>query len=364
MDTLIYSDVHHDDYTNGLTLDDTVAVEDAITQYAINNNISNVLFLGDWYRATNPTRKVIAAAEESWKKRSDQGITTIVLVGNHDRWTKSALSGHSYISALQFTNDLKNIHVVDKLDNFGFIDGGVKMLAIPSGFEGQDYSIHINPPPDIVLFHALVTGSMLAHGGSVSNGIAPEILFKTGGVLMLGGDNHTPQDLSHVVGAPTRYVGAPLQHNWNDRGQDRGFLHLNWTDRENFVINHVSTRSPQFVRINIPANNEMEAVTKIYAEISKLNGPGIFDITLIGKNVGSINIQFIEDSIRDNVRRAKINVDRTYEKIEVAAGISEAHTPEDKWSTYVSGGAKIGQLNPSTLAEMGKWAIQEARKVV
>jgi hypothetical protein len=64
------------------------------------------------------------------------------------------------------------------------------------------------------------------------------------------------------------------------------------------------------------------------------------------------------------VRRAKINIDRTYEKIEVAAGISEAQTPEDKWYTYVTGGIKLGQLNPTTLAEMGKWAIQEARKAV
>jgi len=365
MDALIYSDIHHDEYTNGLTLDDTIAVEDAITQYALDNKIGHILFLGDWYRATNPTRKVIAAAEDAWKRRSDRGITTLVLVGNHDRWTKSALSGHSYVSALQFLNDLKNVHVIDKLDNFGFNDSGIKILAIPSGFEGQDYSQHINPPPDITIFHALVSGSMLAHGGSVSSGVAPQELFKTGAALILGGDNHTPQDLTGMVGVPTRYVGAPLQHSWGDRGQTRGFWHLRWHNRnEEFALNFIQTSAPQFLRTNILANTEIEAVAKIYSKISELNGPGILDITLIGKNVGSMNIKYIEDSIRDNVRRIKIGIDRTFEKVEVVDGISQANTPEDKWLTYISGGAKIGQLNPATLAEMGKWAIQEARKVV
>ncbi|KKM04803.1 hypothetical protein LCGC14_1760500, partial [marine sediment metagenome] len=44
MDFLAYSDIHHDEYKNGITLEDTIAIEDAITQYAVDHNIRHIIF--------------------------------------------------------------------------------------------------------------------------------------------------------------------------------------------------------------------------------------------------------------------------------------------------------------------------------
>ena len=58
-------------------------------------------------------------------------------------------------------------------------------------------------------------------------------------------------------------------------------------------------------------------------------------------------------------------VDKTFERIEVVQGISEAKTPEDKWNMFVADGkaAGIEEMDPKLLSEIGTWAIQEAKKL-
>ena len=113
LEFIAYSDIHHDDYKNGVTLQDAIDVENAITSYAVTNGIKNIFFLGDWYRATNPLQKVIKEAENTWKVRSDSGIITHVLPGNHDRYTKSPNSEHAFAAVNIFSSDWKNILVYE-----------------------------------------------------------------------------------------------------------------------------------------------------------------------------------------------------------------------------------------------------------
>jgi hypothetical protein len=193
---LVYADVHHDSYTNGITLTDTIAVEDQITQYAVDHHISHVLFLGDWYRASNPLRHVIAEAEAAWKRRSDAGIVTLVIVGNHDRATKSVVSDHAFVSAAIFKQDLKNVIVVDKAMVVPLNDQ-VNIICIPAGHEYGAMELPIPIGFNVVLFHGMLTGSVFARGGSASNKLDPRVLSRFKAQLVLGGDNHTPQDLTN-----------------------------------------------------------------------------------------------------------------------------------------------------------------------
>lgn len=370
MQFLAYSDIHHDDYSNGMTEEDVVSVEDQITQYAINNHINTVFFLGDWYRATNPNRGVIAQAESSWKRRSDVGIKTYVLVGNHDRWTKAIHSGHAFVAANIFKNDLENIVVYDTVEELQ-IDN-VRFLCIPSGHENVEQLSNYRRPDNcilVALFHGLLAGSALANGATASGGIHPNILRNIGANFIFGGDNHTQQRLDDLLGCSSMYLGAPLQHNWGDRGQKRGFWHIT-IDPGNYNYNpqFVPTIHPRFIRTKIDAKNEMDAVMKITQIMNQElygNSPGIVEVTLIGQYAGSINTNIIEQNLGHlNLRRFKLSVDRMYEKLEVAKGVSNLDKPEDKWAHFVSNGAQTKNLNPSLLSDMGKWAIQEARKIL
>lgn len=370
MQFLVYSDIHHDCYNNGITLDDTINIENQITQYAIDNNIQYILFLGDWYRATNPVQRAIKAAEATWKDRSTYGITTIALVGNHDRETKSALSNHAFQSANIFNNDLKNVRVIEDVQRFEL--EGVHFFCIPSGYERHPMVtnfVNDHYCPLVVLFHGLVAGSALARGSSASSGIHPNILRKLEADYIIGGDNHTPQDLTELLGCPSRYVGAPLQHNWGDREQSRGFWHMNYEHLNKHPIlntGFISSIAPRFVRKKLEAINDMDAVMKLTALLQhELQGnEGIVEITFIGKYANSLNIELLENAIKQyRARKCRIIIDRTYEKIQIVPGVSESIQPEDKWNAWVNG-INTKELNPSLLSEMGKWAIQEARRII
>jgi len=362
---IAYSDIHHDEYNNGVTEVDVASVEDQITQYAMDNTINIVFFLGDWFRATNPTRSVIASAEACWKKRSDAGIKTIVLVGNHDRWTKSALSGHAFVSAGIFSYDLENVSVIEKPQPI--IINNVEFFMIPSGYEYSDEVKNYQSTRDrftTVMFHGLLAGSALVNGGSASSGVQPEVLRKLNANLIIGGDNHTHQRLDHILECPSLYVGATMQHSWGDRGQDRGFLDVTIADSGKFNFSFVHSKSPRFIRTKIPAINEMDAIIKIENALSQqLKGnAGIVEITLIGKNMQNIDIDRITTAFDEsNIRRLRIIADKTFEKLEVAAGLSKAATYEEKWRLFVAG-VDTKEFNPILLERMGQWAIQEAKR--
>ena len=362
---LAYSDIHHDDYASGLTEDDVVSIEDQITQYAINNQITTIFFLGDWYRATNPNRSVIAKAEASWKRRSDAGVVTHVLVGNHDRWTKAIHSGHAFVAADIFKTDLEHVKVYDTVGELQLHD--IRFLCLPSGHENVERVTSYRNDrsgPLVVLFHGLVAGSALANGATASGGVYPDILRNLGANLILGGDNHTHQRLDDLLGCPSMYLGAPLQHNWGDRGQRRGFWCIKVGEGAS-VFEFIETVHPKFIRTKVDAKNEMDAVMKITQLVTTelRGGQGIVEITLIGEYAGSLNTEIIEKNLGHlPLRRFKLSIDRMYEKLEVARGVSDLERPEDKWAHFVSTGAQTKDMDPIMLAEMGKWALQEARK--
>lgn len=363
---IAYSDIHHDDYNNGVTEDDVVAVEEQITQYAIQNGINTIFFLGDWYRATNPNRSVIASAEASWRKRSGLGVKTYVLVGNHDRWTKSAISGHAFVSAGIFNNDLANVEVIDHVATLEF--GNVLFLLVPSGHENSEAVLNFRHPRActvVVLFHGLLAGSALANGGSASSGIHPDVLRNLQAHLVLGGDNHTHQRLDNLIGCPSYYVGATLQHNWGDRGQKRGFLDVSVAGEGQATVTFIPSNSPRFIRTKVPAINEMDAICKIQEIMnSSLEGnPGIIEVTLLGKNVLNINAETVENAVLQlGARRARIILDKTFEKVELAPGMNEAVSAEEKWTLHVQH-TNTKELNPTLLGQMGRWAIEQAKRL-
>jgi len=359
---LAYADIHHDEYKNGITLQDTIDVENQITEYALDHGIKYVFFAGDWFRATNPLQRVIKSAEASWKKRSDCGVTTIAIPGNHDRETKLATSSHAFEAVNIFNNDMKNVFVYGNVHTINI--GGVNFVLIPSGHSNLEISKPANDCPTVVVFHDMVAGSYLSSGMASESGIKPDIINNLNPVCALGGDNHTPQNINNVI-TNGLYLGAPLQHTWGDSGQNRGFYHIK-IDGDRAVVNKCITRSPKFVKMVISAaSSELDVLLNIMSELPKVTGgsEGIIEVTIVGRESKNYDTDFIERKIIESgARRARVIVDRSLNRTGFTP--STLTKPEDKWTAYLSlpNLAGMNDLDVTLLSEIGKWAIDEARK--
>ena len=114
----------------------------------------------------------------------------------------------------------------------------------------------------------------------------------------------------------------------------------------------------------VPVKNEIDVLCGAAEELQKLNGrPGIVELTLVGGE--NVDRDFVHKNLKEtfNIRSLKIAIDRTRERLTLVPGLTEAKTPEDKWTTYI-GTSDTNGLDPSILTEVGKWAIQEAKNVV
>ena len=124
------------------------------------------------------------------------------------------------------------------------------------------------------------------------------------------------------------------------------------------------------MRVKTVATTDVEVLCKIFEILGReLDGnPGIVDVSLIGRSAGDMNLEFIEKNIRDNksfeLRDLRVSVDRTFERVQIAPNMQALETAEDKWAAYVAVGAgpSMEGLRPTMLSDMGKWALQEARK--
>jgi len=362
LEFLATSDIHHDDYKNGITLADTIAVEDEITQYAINHSINLVIFAGDLYRSTNPLHHVINAAEAAWKRRSDVGIVTFAMPGNHDYFTKSITSGHAFASVNIFSTDLKNVTVVDKVQILNV--QGINFLFVPAGHV-TTLPQPTNAAPTVIVFHDLIAGSYLSGGRPADDGIDVSEINKVGAILVLGGDNHIPQSLSKIIPSGF-YLGAPLQHNWGDRDQNRGFWHIKITTDGKPIVHStlIPTNSPKFIRITMPAcTTDVETIMALQHKLNEYtNRSAIIEVTLIGDKTININQEVVKNAILElGHRSVRIILSQVMTKIElIPQSISQ---PEDKWNYFVTNTTNV-DLDINLLSKIGTWAISEARKII
>lgn len=277
-----YSDIHHHEYTNGVTGDDVERMEQEFTDLCKEVGAHFWIFGGDRFLSRNPLDISRKRADTALKNRRGEGI---VLVGNHDRWTKSPHSGHNmYVVGLY---DIPNIFVFDKIGGYHQIYNGCKVAfhALPAGHKASPTSFVFNHDTDfnICLFHDIVKGSKYTNGIVAPEGISPGLLDLPEFAIVLGGDNHQPQDLglTNTLGV---YIGAPMQHNWGDVGSDRGYLIVDlWNDNGKITrkIEYRPSSSPRFLREEIRLSND-EDLSNFVTSIGSRWKNNIVRITFTG----------------------------------------------------------------------------------
>jgi DNA repair exonuclease SbcCD nuclease subunit len=363
LDLIGYSDIHHAPWGNGLTEDDLLKVEDLVLAECLSTKSDFYLFGGDMYLSKHPEGWIRDAADEKMVQKSKARLWGVYDVGNHDRDSKNMASYHALLHAKNFPEDLKYITVLDTRTRATIRTNGkrVDVHGIPAG---HGHTLGMEPflfdseaDFNICVFHDLMTGTRLGSGVPVRDGIPPELLDLPQFDLVLGGDNHVHQELP-LKRVPGWYIGAPVQHNWGDSGQERGIMHLHLTKKNKnkqakVEMRRIFPEAPKFVHLT--AHMAPSGMSEFNPADFKNN---VVKISVDGPRecLDSLDIPAIEVTLRNQygARSVKMIVEPNSVFSAIIPEIINCKTPFDDWQTYLSSNkVEVGSLDKKRLLEMG-----------
>jgi DNA repair exonuclease SbcCD nuclease subunit len=291
MRLLFFSDIHYAQYSSGVTLEDVENVEKAITECAVKERVDLVLFGGDRFLSHTPPDYVRLVADRCQRDRNDLGIVTFSLIGNHDWWGKSSVTGHSnrFVQSL-WPDRHPNLVIMDAPTTYQHPKLPQLLIhAVPASFHIADASFAIDPAKhNILVFHDLLMGAIIdvQTQYAAPRGIHIGALDRPEFDCVLGGDVHIPQKLPF---AQTRggYCGSPIQQSRRDRGGENGWLLIELesdfsksAQERKFSSTFVSSPCPRFVECGfdrIPTPEQVEEVIDVhYGDVCQGNIVTVF----------------------------------------------------------------------------------------
>lgn len=365
VEILAYSDIHFHQYANGVTIQDVVDVENQIIQIAKDRSPDIIIFCGDRYLSRNPTTETMLAAMKSLRRVASLGIQVIILVGNHDRATKSPYSEHSFGIVPLFSSEMPNVTVLDKLGSIRHVtdtDVTVEFHSIPAGHKLTDADLAVHRADfRVALFHDIVRGSKYVNGMAAPEGVSPALLDKSIYNLVLGGDNHQPQDLD-FTNTRGLYIGAPLQHNWGDYGSERGCVYVTLLD-DSVNVERIQLKYPIFVKDEAVINSDKD-IQDFIANIGDKWKNNIVKCTLTGRAdvFSGLQVSKLHDKLKakTGARSIKLNFEHVVEVLLLTA-IKNTGTPTDEWLDYVrSKSEEFTEVNRKKLEAIGTEIILDA----
>jgi DNA repair exonuclease SbcCD nuclease subunit len=372
-----YSDIHHHEYSNGVTGADVEAVEDEFLALCQKEQVDFWVFCGDRFLSRNPQDISRRRADAALKKKAESGIPGIVLVGNHDRWTKSPHSEHNYYNISMYPNDLKGIHIMDEISQITLLakNRAVNFYAIPAGHKAENAQFKINKNNlNICLFHDIVKGSVYTNGITAPEGVDPGYLDVPDFDIVLGGDNHQPQDL-HFTNTTGYYIGAPMQHNWGDYGTKRGYLFLECPLNEPIITRYVESSAPKFLKEEVELKSD-DDLTNFMKNLGTRWQNNIVRVTFAGKSnvLAGIQVPKLNDKLLAASKARLVHTSIEHQTMVVGAqsiglqvsfgtptAIVHPPTPDQEWREYINfKSADFAGLDVKRVEQIGIDLIIEA----
>jgi len=230
-------------------LQDSLDCISQIGEYAVNNDIDTVLFGGDLFheRKHVPTQTLNLVHKELCRMAAD-GINLYMITGNHDQYDAEGVWDSLSVlrdSAIRVWDvGWHNIPVGDKklaVLAIPYIEDSERLKTVLDREAlGRDPSL-----PSIFFGHLGLNDAMAQNDFIYRNPVELSIkdlhpeCFDAGFI----GHFHIHQGLGHGF----YYIGAPIQHNWADKGQDRGFIVY---DIETKEAHRVLLDTPKFVEVD------------------------------------------------------------------------------------------------------------------
>ena len=363
-----YSDIHYDNYSNGVTLQDVYNVDAEIRDYIKDTKPDFWLFGGDRFLSRNPYDIVRQFADVALKEKNDVagkkpscGIPGIITIGNHDQADKKLNSTHTCGHVKFYPNDLNNIKVLDTCRTYVLNIDGIEVCihAVPAG------QIELYKPDtakkhdyDICVFHDMLIGSKMTNGSKAITGFDRSKLDISFFDAVIGGDVHTHQDLN-FHNTKAFYIGAPMQHNWGDKNDIRGFIHVT-LDKQVVNLKHIESRSPKFKDFNIQIDKIEDLLTWVQASKSSLNNNVIkIVIQTSNLNLSGIKISQWQDKLTEVSGARQIKLITRF--INTTIQTQQTAKPDTiEWQEYVAAtGINTAGLDTQVLINKGLEFIQK-----
>lgn len=370
---LAYTDIHYHHYTNGITLADVEAVEDEMLQKAIELKVDFILFGGDRYMSRNPMYEAAFASDRMLKKISDSGIPWLGLIGNHDRTTKNDFKLYTLKHIGMYGKDLSGLTIMDERKAYCFptkSGHSVAIHAVPAGHAPDNFHVDKNIDFNICLFHAIILGSSYHNGTIAGDGLSVSLFDKKGFDLVLAGDNHKRQEIKGLTDCPGYYIGAPMQHNWGDEGDSRGFqlftlegVHQgkpNWgekipTWRNSPRSTWIPSHTPKFMRVDW-VTDDIEKLSFAAANGTSDWKNNIIKLTVSGPSdvLNDLDISLWKTKLKDMSKARAIDIKLKYNILPTTAPIETVVSDADEWRSFLATKTStLEQIDTAYLEKLG-----------
>lgn len=258
---------------NGMNsrLADILSCFDSMREHCLENGITDVLLLGDIFHVRGRIETTVYnAVYRTLKKFPDQGINLMMMVGNHDQAVKDG-EEHALEPFKEFAKVIDKPQLI-RLD-------GLYVWAIPyihdpellkKEIQRGKWELHemFSDNPGSWEEHGCPKQLMALHTGLDGAGVGSiNYIMKEPLTLediqpddwdwVAMGHYHKPQFLADNV----FYIGAPIQHNFGDEGDPRGFMVLD-TDSTDEPVSFfdLTDIQPKFRTIEIDHPSDLEGL--------------------------------------------------------------------------------------------------------
>jgi len=331
MKILAFSDLHAhkfadfsevDDITGNSRFTNILKCLDYMKNYALENKITHVLFMGDLYhkRKTVETT-VFNLTFNKIEELAACGLHITMLRGNHDMENNSHTAQHS----LEAFKQIENVKVLDTFEPFDLPETDITVYpapycddkeAIKKAIDSYAYTTVNEGLEDksILMFHLGITGAFVG-----KSSYAMQDAFTIGDLMphafrfVAGGHYHRYQDLGGYEHA--FYAGAPIQGNFNDEGEDKGFVVL---DMETGTKEFQPIPNPKFMTIEVDELND-----EVLAELEEKTKGNYVRYRVPANQAHELAEKLPEDSKHrlevqkdyDGEKRIDVDIDDSYEEI-------------------------------------------------
>jgi DNA repair exonuclease SbcCD nuclease subunit len=249
MKILIYSDIQFNPWRefseilpNGRNsrFQDQLNVQQEIFEYAISSDVELVIHTGDLFETLSERidKQVFLTVFDYFVQFSKAGVATILLVGNHDKIRK----GETDYTILSPFREIDNVLVIDSPVTQVVDD--TSLVFIPHtrekfGLEVKNQIKAVKTKHKYLFSHQGVTGAIVGPRDEI---LKDEYTINDFGVsffeYVFNGHYHKPQTLG---GGKFRGVGSPIQRDFGERADRKGFIIL---DTDEGKIEYIETKTP------------------------------------------------------------------------------------------------------------------------
>ena len=305
MKFVVFSDLHLNEWTYGSTLVDgknsrLLAQADVLKQireYCVAEDIRSVFFCGDLFHThSKVSAAVLHVAYEEFKAFEAADIYVTFLVGNHDMSDRAGK-----VHTLDFLSLLGQV----VRPNEGVIqDGGSKTgpayyyYSYTEDREALLNFLKFCDRPGYLFLHQGVRDVPMGSGFVIPNEILSAEDIPSNIIMAFTGHYHSHRRVS----ANLCIVGSPMQHDWGDTGEDRGWLLV---DGKNVTL--IPSKAPCFLEISPEeAMSNPENMTGNYVRITTPDKDWLVDKEGLVKE-GALSVEFTVTKETNN--QELINVD-------------------------------------------------------